>query len=85
MSKDAAKRFVKDLKSDEKIRDKASGLTDVDTILGFAKDNGYDISPDELREACENVELSDEELENVAGGKKQFFASGEQVGGFLCF
>jgi predicted ribosomally synthesized peptide with nif11-like leader len=37
----------------------------VDELVAFAKTHGYEFSPDEVRQ---NIELSDEQLDAVAGG-----------------
>lgn len=89
MGKEDAKRLINDMKSDESLQKKGSQLSDLEAVLGFAKENGYEISAEELQNACNDVELeekelSDEELEHVAGGKKTFFA-GAGMGGFLYF
>lgn len=94
MSIDEAKRFIDNMKSDTDLVKEASGVSSMDAVLDFAKKHGYDVSQTDLIKASETIELSieacddelsDASLEKVAGGKKQFFASGEQVGGFLSF
>ncbi len=94
MSIDEAKRFIDNLKSDADLVKEASGASNMDAVLNFAKKHGYDVSEADLVKASETIQLSieasdgeldDASLEKVAGGKKEFFASGEQVGGFLSF
>lgn len=87
MSKKDAKRLINDMKSDESLQKKGSQLSDLEAVLGFAEENGYEISAEELQNACNDVELeekelSDEELEHVAGG---VFFAGKENGGFLMF
>ena len=41
----------------------------MNSIVEIAKEDGFKISPDELQRA--QAELSDEELERVAGGERQ--------------
>lgn len=94
MSVDDAVKFVEKLKTDSGLRKKTSGISDMDAVLKFAGENGYKISEEDLMSASEIIDLSveplegeldDEALEKVSGGRQGFFASGEQVGGFLEF
>lgn len=73
MSRQEIDRFVEDLKSDERMRsamrDEAAG---VGSVVEFARARDYDITPDEVRAYLRTKnqrELSDEQLDAVAGGK----------------
>ena len=69
MSEEQLKAFLEAIQADEALQQKLQGLTDVDAIVAVAKVAGFSISADELKKAKESVEeLSDVELEGVAGG-----------------
>ena len=57
------KEFESRIRSDRTFSAKFQGLTDSTAIISLAKSEGYNISMDDFSE-----ELSDEELDNVAGG-----------------
>lgn len=68
-----AERFAKDITDDEGLRDavkaEATGLA---SIVEFAKSKGYDFTIDEAKEYIQSrapQELTDQQLEAVAGGK----------------
>lgn len=74
MSKQALDAFKGKLAEDEALRaEMTSALgaggskttASVDELVAFAKTRGYEFSPDEVRQ---NIELSDEQLDAVAGG-----------------
>ena len=58
------------LKDDEGLQEKLKGASDLDAVLVIARDAGFDVSKAAwLRyQANQTIELSDEELEGVAGG-----------------
>jgi len=59
------------LNDDAGLREKLRGATDLDAALAIAKEAGFDVSKAAwLRyQARQTLELSDEELEGVAGAK----------------
>ena len=68
MSKEAASKFVQAVIDDAELREK-TGAMKPEEIVPFAKEMGYDFTLDELKEVKkEDVELSPDELESVAGG-----------------
>ena len=73
MSQSEVERFVADLKSDASLREDLQGsAAGVATVVTFAQSRGYDIGADEARQyiqAQTSSELSDAELDHVAGGK----------------
>lgn len=76
-------RFGEQLKGDEKMLNEVKGMgTDFEAIAAYATERGFLLSASDF---SLDEELSDEDLDGIAGGQKQFFASGEQVGGFLSF
>ena len=70
MSEEQLAALIAKLKDDEGLQAKLKDAADLDAILAIAKDAGFDVSKaDWLRyQAKQTVELSDEELEGVAGG-----------------
>ena len=82
MSKEQLAALIAKLKDDEGLQEKLKGAADLDAVLVIAKDAGFDISKaDWLRyQAKQTIELSDEELEGIAGGMGQFGARGSWVG-----
>ena len=69
MSLEDAKGFVKKIGEDKEFEKKVSDAPDNETRLKLAKEAGFDFTPEELAASLkEERELSDEDLENVAGG-----------------
>ena len=70
MSEEQLAALIAKLKDDEGLQEKLKGASDLDAVLAIAKDAGFDISKAAwLRyQAQQTIELSDEELEGVAGG-----------------
>jgi predicted ribosomally synthesized peptide with nif11-like leader len=75
MSQSEVERFVADLKSDASLREDLQGsAAGVASVVEFAQSRGYDIGADEAKQyiqAQTSSELSDSELDHVAGGKAQ--------------
>ena len=70
MSEEQLAALLAKLKDDAGLQEKLKGAADPDAVLAIAKEAGFDISKaDWLRyQANQTLELSDEELEGVAGG-----------------
>lgn len=70
MSDEQLSGLLARLKEDAGLREKLKTAADLDAILTIARDAGFDVSKsDWLRlQARQALELSDEELEEVAGG-----------------
>jgi len=70
MSEEQLAALLAKLKDDAGLQEKLKGAADLDAVLAIAKDAGFDISKAAwLRyQAKQTIELSDEELEVVAGG-----------------
>ena len=66
MSEDQLKAFLEKVKTDTSLQEKIKAATDADAVVTIAKDAGFSISADDLKNA--QSEISEEELENVAGG-----------------
>ena len=67
MSEEQLKAFLEKVKADTSLQEKLKAATDNDAVAAIAKDAGFMISIDDLKNA-QVTELSDDELENVAGG-----------------
>jgi len=70
MSEDQLAALLARIKDDAGLREKLKGAADLDTALILAKEAGLDVSKAQWlkAQATKTLELSDEELENMAGG-----------------
>ena len=66
MSEEQLKAFLEKVKGDTSLQEKLKAATDNDAVAAIAKDAGFMISAEDLKNA--QSEVSEEELENVAGG-----------------
>ena len=67
MSEEQLKAFLEKVKSETSLQEKLKAAVDTDAALEIAKEAGFNISADDLQKA-QSTKLSDEELEDVAGG-----------------
>ena len=67
MSEEQLKAFLEKVKGDTSLQEKLEAAADADAVTAIAKEAGFSISADDLKNA--QSELSDEELEGVAGGR----------------
>ena len=74
MSEEQLKAFLEKVKDDTSLQEKLKAATDNDVVAAIAKDAGFSISADDLKNA-QPTEISDEELEGVAGGCRTFVGS----------
>lgn len=68
MSIVSAKAFVEKVSSDEDFKNKLSALKDAEARVKFVEAEGFDFTTKELAQVKEEQGLTDEELDNVAGG-----------------
>ena len=70
MSEEQLAALLAKLKDDEGRQEKLKAAADLDAVLAIAKDAGFDVSKAAWRryQAKTTLELSDEELEGIAGG-----------------
>jgi predicted ribosomally synthesized peptide with nif11-like leader len=84
MSQSEVERFVSDLKSDAALREDLKGsAAGVASVVAFAQARGYDIGADEARQyisAKMGRELSDDQLDAIAGGKGNVI---QEIGGLI--
>ncbi|KZR63705.1 MULTISPECIES: Nif11-like leader peptide family natural product precursor [Prochlorococcus] len=74
MSEEQLKAFLEKVKGDSNLQEKLKVAADSDAVLAIAKEAGFMISADDLKMAQSEIlltyksEISEEELEGVAGG-----------------
>ena len=70
MSEDQLAALLAKLKDDAELQEKLQGAADLDAAVTLVKEAGFDVSKADLLryQANQTLELSDEELESVAGG-----------------
>jgi predicted ribosomally synthesized peptide with nif11-like leader len=72
MSEEQLKAFWEAIQADAGLQHKLQGVTEPDAIAAIAKEAGFSISAEEIKKAQSGqlfaVELTDEQLESVAGG-----------------
>ena len=66
MSEEQLKAFLEKVKADTSLKEKLKAASDADGVVAIAKEAGFKISAEDLKNT--EVELSEEELEGVAGG-----------------
>jgi predicted ribosomally synthesized peptide with nif11-like leader len=68
MSEEQPHAFLEAVKADAGLQEKLKAAADVDAVVAIAKAAGFVISAEELKKA--QAEVSDEEMEGVAGGRE---------------
>ena len=73
MSQEQLAALLAKIKEDNGLQEKLKGAADLDAAVALAKEAGFDVSKaDWLKyQAQQTLELSNEELEGVAGGGKE--------------
>lgn len=66
MSEEQLKAFIKKVQGDTSLQEKLRAAADSDAVLAIAKEAGFSIAADDLKKA--QLEVSEQELEDVAGG-----------------
>ena len=66
MSEEQLKAFWEAVQADPSLQEKLRATTDPDSIASIAKEAGFEITADEVKDA--QGELSEEQLKGVAGG-----------------
>ena len=62
MSEEQLKAFIAKAKNDQSIQDKLKAAKSPEEVVGIAQEHGHEFTADKI------TELSEEELEGVAGG-----------------
>ena len=76
MSEEQLKSFLEKVKGDTSLQEKLKGAADADAALAIAKEAGFAIKAEDIQSMQSSTDLSDEELEGVAGA-----CTGYQTGG----
>lgn len=80
MSVESAVKFLEDIYTNEEKQQELVGSKSANEVISYATTNGYDFTIEELQEGQEqfqdthDVELSEEELEDAAGGGANIIA-----------
>ena len=70
MSEEQLKAFLEKVKADTSLQEKLNGAADSDAVVELAKEAGFSITPEDIQsQQSAMAELSDEELEEAAGGR----------------
>lgn len=82
MSEAQLKAFLEAVKADAGLQEKLKAASDTDAVVAIAKEAGFTISADNLKQAqAENLlEVSEDELEGVAGGRGGIYKLGIRRG-----
>ena len=67
MSEEQLKDFLEAVKADSGLQEQLTAASDPDVVVEIARSAGFVISAEELQKA--QAEVSEDELEGVAGGK----------------
>ena len=67
MSEEQLKALIEKVQGDDNLQEKLKAAANPDVVVSIAKEAGLGISADDLNKA--QTELSEEELEGVAGGR----------------
>ena len=70
MSEEQLKAFLEKVQGEISLQEKLKATADSNAVVAIAKEAGFSISADDLTQT-ELYELSDEELETVAGGTEE--------------
>jgi predicted ribosomally synthesized peptide with nif11-like leader len=73
MSEEQLSALLAKLKEDTSLQEKLKGAADVDAAVAMAQEAGFDVSKADWLRQGETLELSDEELESVAGCNPENF------------
>ncbi|MAJ62118.1 MAG: hypothetical protein CBC48_20590 [bacterium TMED88] len=68
MSEEKLRAFIEKVKSDKRLQEKLKAVADPNSIALIAKEAGFEIPAESFAEA--QSEVSDKELETIAGGWK---------------
>ena len=80
MSEEQLKSFLEKVKADTSLQEKLKAAADADAALAIAKEAGFAITAEDIQSMQSSTDLSDEELEGVAGGGTGSFGNCLTVG-----
>jgi len=82
MSEEQLKAFLEKVKGDTSLQEKLKAAADANAVAAIAKEAGFMISADDLKNAQSVItELSDEAVGNVTGAGFFFDPTGRRTGG----
>ena len=67
MSEEQLNAFLEKVKADTSLQEKLNEAADADAVVEIAKEAGFSITAEDMQSST--AELSDEELEEAAGGR----------------
>ena len=70
MSEEQLKAFLEKVKADTSLQEKLKAAADSDAVLAIAKEAGFAITAEDIQSMQSATDLSDDELEGVAGGTR---------------
>ena len=73
MSEEQLKAFLEKVKADTSLQEKMKAASDADAVVAIAKAAGFVISAEDIQSMQSATELSDDELEGVAGGGGSYY------------
>ena len=82
MSEEQLKAFLEKVKADTSLQEKLKAASDADAVVSIAKESGFSISADDLKNA-QSREISEKELEAIAGGVQKCDCGGASPKGSL--
>ena len=68
MSEEQLKAFLEKVKGDSSLQEKLKAAADADAVAAIAKEAGFAITAEDIQSMQSSTDLSDDELEVVAGG-----------------
>ena len=68
MSEEQLKSFLEKVKADTSLQEKLKAAADAEAALTIAKEAGFAITAEDIQSMQSRVELSEDEVEGVAGG-----------------
>ena len=82
MSEEQLKAFIAKVQADDSLQEQLKAASDGDAVIAIAKATGFSITTEDLKTHRQN--LSDEELEGLAGGQKPSDVTGLACSLFMC-
>jgi|TARA_B100001964_G_C14249352_1_gene609092 predicted ribosomally synthesized peptide with nif11-like leader len=68
MSRASLEKFMEQVADSEELQAKIGDEIEIESLIALGAESGFDFSAEDLQESAELIELSDQELEDVAGG-----------------